>query len=261
LHKIKHFFKLGAKHQIGDGARIQFWFDVWAGPRPLRDCFPNLFSISDNLIISVALACNAELGIRFRRTFSQPASEEWRLLQTIIDNSNLGQGHDKIVWGLDPSGVYTVNSMYNKLSQGASIFHFKDLWAARLPVKIKIFSWQLALGRLPSSELIASRHGTASGRCAMCNRTENVNHIFFACSPARFMWSVVRQLLGCSWSPTSFAHFFSILSSFAGRSRRLHWMLFMAQSWALWHNLNKHTIESKLIHQPADIIFKTIIFL
>jgi hypothetical protein len=38
-------------------------------------------------------------------------------------------------------------------------------------------------------------------------------------------------------------------------------MLFMAQSWALWHIRNKLTIESKLIRQPADIIFKTIIFL
>jgi hypothetical protein len=34
-----------------------------------------------------------------------------------------------------------------------------------------------------------------------------------------------------------------------------------AQSWAPWHIRNKLTIESKLIRQPADIIFKTIIFL
>jgi hypothetical protein len=179
----------------------------------------------------------------------------------IIESTTLGQGQDKISWGLDPSGEFTVNSMYNKLSQGASVAHFKDLWVAKLPLKIKIFSWQLALGRLPSSELIASRHGPASGRCALCNRPEDVNHIFFSCSPARFMWSVVRQLLGCSWSPTSFAQFYAILSGFAGRPRRLLWMLFMAQSWALWLIRNKLTLESKLICQPADILFKTIIFL
>jgi hypothetical protein len=216
LHKIKHYFKLGARHQIGDGARTQFWFDVWVGPRPLRDCFPNLFSICDNPIISVASACNMDLGIRFRRTFSQLASEEWRLLQSLIHDTSLGQGQDKISWGLRPSGEYTVNFMYNKLSQGASVAHFKDLWAAKLPLKIKIFSWQLALGRLLSSKLIASRHGSASGRCALGNLPESVNHIFFSCSPALFMWSVVRQLLGCSWSPTSFAHFYSILSILLG---------------------------------------------
>lgn len=256
------FFKLGARHQIGDGARTQFWFDIWAGPRPLRDRFPNLFSICDNPLISVASACNTDLGIRFRRTFSQLASEEWRLLQSLIHDTSLGQGQDKISWGLHPSGEYTVNSMYNKLSQGTSVAHFKDFCAAKLPLKIKIFSWQLALGRLLSSNLIASRHGPASGCCALCNRPESVNHIFFSCSLACFMWSVVRQLLGCSWSPTSFAHFYSILLRFAGRPRRLLWMLFMAQSWTLWLIRNKLTIESKLIiRQPADIIFKTIIFL
>jgi hypothetical protein len=230
---IKHFFKLGARHQIRDGVRTQFWFDIWSGPRPLRDCFPNLFSICDNPLILVAGACNLDVGIRFRRTFSQLASNEWRQLQVILQSTTLGQGQDKISWGLDPSGEFTVNSMYNKLSQGASVAHFKDLWAAKLPLKIKIFSWQLALGRLPSSALIASRHGPASERCALCNRPEDVNHSFFSCSPTRFMWSVVRQLLGCSWSSTSFAQFYAILSGFAGRPRRLLWMMFMAQSWAL----------------------------
>jgi hypothetical protein len=75
------------------------------------------------------------------------------------------------------------------------------------------------------------------------------------------MWSVVRQLLGCGWSLTSFAQFYAILTSFAGRPRRLLWFLFVAQSWALWLIRNKITLESKLIRQPADFNFKTIIFL
>jgi hypothetical protein len=61
-----------------------------------------MFSICDNPINSVASACNTDLGIRFRRTFSQPASEEWSLLQTILDITTLDQGQDKIVCGLDP---------------------------------------------------------------------------------------------------------------------------------------------------------------
>jgi hypothetical protein len=50
--------------------RTQIWFDSWAGPRPLRDQFPNLFSICDRPTISVASACNTVIGIRFRRTFN-----------------------------------------------------------------------------------------------------------------------------------------------------------------------------------------------
>ena len=39
------------------------------------------------------------------------------------------------------------------------------------------------------------------------------------------------------------------------------WFLFLAQSWALWHVRNKLSIQAKLINQPADVIYKTIIFL
>jgi hypothetical protein len=45
IHKIKHFFKLGAKHVINDGNRTLFWFDRWCDDQPLKDRFPGLFNI------------------------------------------------------------------------------------------------------------------------------------------------------------------------------------------------------------------------
>jgi hypothetical protein len=75
------------------------------------------------------------------------------------------------------------------------------------------------------------------------------------------MWSVVRQLLECRWSPTSFAQLFAIVSSFSGRPRRLIWTLFAAQSWALWHVRNKHVFESRVISKPANLLYKTIVIL
>jgi hypothetical protein len=45
LHKIKHLFKLGAKHVILNGRRTQFLLDTWTGDRALKDRFPLLFSI------------------------------------------------------------------------------------------------------------------------------------------------------------------------------------------------------------------------
>jgi hypothetical protein len=75
------------------------------------------------------------------------------------------------------------------------------------------------------------------------------------------MWSVVRQLLECRWSPTSFAQFFAIASSFSGRPCRLIWTLFAAQSWALWHVHNKHVFESRVITKPANLLYKTIVIM
>jgi hypothetical protein len=42
--------------------------------------------------------------------------------------------------------------------------------------------------------------------------------------------------------------------------QRATWIIFAAQSLALWHIRNKLTIEQKFPNQPADCAFKTIFF-
>jgi hypothetical protein len=134
---------------------------------------------------------------------------------------NLTTGQDKISWYLEQTGSYSVKSMYSMLSKGTTIAHFKDMWDATVPLKIKIFSWQLALDKLPSGLQILSRHGPSNGQCPLCGAPEDASHIFFSCSLASFAWAVTRQLLGCNWRPANFAQFHAILSSFSGYPRRL----------------------------------------
>jgi hypothetical protein len=57
IHKIKHFFKLGAKHVINDGNRTLFWLDRWCDDEPLKDHFPQLFNICLSQMCSVAQVC------------------------------------------------------------------------------------------------------------------------------------------------------------------------------------------------------------
>jgi hypothetical protein len=178
-------------------------------------------------------------------------------LQLLIDSTVLSEGQDKVSWRLENNGMFSVKSLYARLSQGATVAHFKDIWAAKVPLKIRIFAWQLVLDRLPSSANILARHGPGNGNCALCGEREMADHIFFSCPFAMFAWSVLRLILQCSWCPASFPQFFAILTNFAGRARRTIWCLFLAQSWALWLIRNKLTMESKLIRHPADIIFKT----
>jgi hypothetical protein len=216
LHKIKHLFKLGAAYGVVDGQRTLFWLDLWEGLQPLRDRLPSLFAICEDPMISVAQACGDPGGVRFRRSFDAELRREWLELRAVIDSTQLGVGPDVVRWTLDPSGVFTVKSMYSKLSQGATIAHFKDVWEAKLPLKVKIFTWQLVINRLPTRSLIAARHGPSTGRCALCVAIEDVNHIFFTCSLAKFMWSVVRQLFDCAWSPANFPQFYAIVANQLG---------------------------------------------
>jgi hypothetical protein len=70
---------------------------------------------------------------------------------------------DKISWALEPSGGYSVSSMYNKLSQGLEA-HFRDIWAAKVPLKIRIFSWQLVLNRFLTIPQLVARNDPGNGR-------------------------------------------------------------------------------------------------
>jgi hypothetical protein len=192
IHKIKHFFKLGATYHVNDGQRTLFWLDIWHGDRALKDQFPRLYSIALNQGCSVSQVCGGSTQMGFRRALDVDALQEWHSLREIIENAVLSKGQDRISWKLEQSGKFSVNSMYRKLSAGASIAHFKDVWAAKIPLKVRIFSWQLILDRLPSSLNIAARHGPGNGRCSLCGMEEDATHIFFTCSPAKFVWSAFR---------------------------------------------------------------------
>jgi hypothetical protein len=262
LHKVKHLFKAGAKHVVKDGNRTSFWRDWWIESRPLNESFPLLFAICDDESVSVANALQGEgLAIRFRRSLDQGGTIQWRILCALVEGVVLAPGLDQIHWHLDSSGSFSVKSIYFKMSQGTSVAHFKDMWESKVPLKIRIFSWQLALDKLPSNLQIATRHGPSARDCSLCGAPEDASHIFFTCSLAQFAWAVLRQLLGCNWRPANFPQFHAILSGFAGYSRRILWVLFLAQSWALWTIRNKLTIESKTINHPADFIYKCVIFL
>jgi hypothetical protein len=137
----------------------------------------------------------------------------------------------------------------------------KYIWNFVIPPKIKIFTWQLARGRLPSNDQILAKHGPSDGLCALCGEVEHVDHIFFQCPLAQFMWSGVRDMLSVSWNPSSRVDWFRILDSLGERYKRMVWIFFAAQCWALWNTRNKFTIERKFPCQPADIIFKLLISL
>ena len=137
----------------------------------------------------------------FHRALDQEGMAHWHDLLAMLDSVALSEGRDEVTWALEQSGVYSISSMYRRLSQGATMAFAEDIWDARLPLKLKIFTWQLALDRLPTGIRLVDRHGPSSGRCVLCGEPEDASHVFFSCVLARLGWSVVRKLLGCSWAP------------------------------------------------------------
>ena len=137
----------------------------------------------------------------------------------------------------------------------------KLLWKATMPLKIKIFMWQLQRNRLPSREQLLKRHGPSNGLCEVCRCLESVDHIFFSCVIAKLAWVGWREMFGVQWNPTSLAECLAIFMQLPGKNRRCFWILLAAQCWALWQIRNKFSIEGIFPNNPANCFFKTLIIL
>jgi hypothetical protein len=224
--------------------------------------FPNLFRKSSETDITLAQAYSEEgWWIPFRRNLDQEDIQAWGELSSLVEDIELEDRDDRISWQWEQSGSYSSRSLYRELCRKPEVQITKYIWNYAIPPKIKIFTWQLARGRLPSNDQILAKHGPSDGLCALCGEIDHVDHIFFQCPLSQFMWSGVRVMLSVSWNPSSRVDWFRILDSLGERSKRMVWIFFAAQCWALWNTRNKFTIERKFPRQPADIIFKLLISL
>jgi hypothetical protein len=66
---------------------------------------------------------------------------QWRCMRDKLAMVALSSEQDKAKWSLTKSGAFSVKSLYNKLSAVGVDRSFKQLWKAKIPLKIKIWLW------------------------------------------------------------------------------------------------------------------------
>ena len=215
---------MGAKFSIGNGQSTRFWTNLWIGAQPLWTEFRDLYDIAVNPGMSVADALRSPPSeIHFKRELLGPEQASLVALRQLIDRVVLSDQPDAVSWALTSSGKFSVKSLYRKLCQGPSQLVVAGLWKARLPLKIKLFLWQMFRDKLPTSLNVAKRNGPADGPCALCGDPEDANHAFFRCPLARFAWSAVRSAARVTWDPRSAAELIHILDALQGPTKRVVW--------------------------------------
>ena len=166
-----------------------------------------------------------------------------------------------MAWHLAPSGTFFVKSAYRSLFSNPVRAWASPLWKAPLPLKIKIFVWQLLRDRLPSGVEVRKRQGPGDGLCPLCGIPETGPHILFTCPAARFLWNFVHEALGPAWQAPDLGEFLEIQANRTGERRRLFWLVFAALTWTLWTIRNKMVIERIFLRRASDSMFKFLAFL
>jgi len=111
--------------------------------------------------------------------------EEWMSVLEETFAYNFENQSDKVSWKWGGKGVFTNKSVYEHITSGQSSASFAHIWQARLPYKIKIFTWLLEKNVVLTKDNMVKRNWLGDPSCAFCEQMETVDHLFFQCPVAR----------------------------------------------------------------------------
>jgi hypothetical protein len=98
--------------------------------------------------------------------------------------------------------------------------------------------------------------------CQFCDKEESVDHLFFQCSLAQFLWEVIREGMNWTASPYSVQDFNDNLFLERGVIEIVFlFFLFDVVCWSIWLNRNDWVFNQKLISSPRAIVFRFLSFL
>jgi hypothetical protein len=82
---------------------------------------------------------------------------------------------------------------------------------------IKVFLWYIHQGVILTKDNLVKRKWKGSSKCSYCNCNESIDHLFFKCCFARFVWRLVEICTRITM-PQNVAHYFWLWIKGAGSS-------------------------------------------
>eukprot|EP00253_Pinus_taeda_P014530 PITA_14530 len=107
----------------------------------------------------------------------------------------------------DPTGTqYTVKAghqyLYDNTYQPETWNHWKIVWKAEAPPKVKFFIWLLLKGKTLTTENLRKRGIMGPSRCPNCCRSEEtMEHLFIECPVADECWKKMALIGESPWEP------------------------------------------------------------
>ena len=87
-------------------------------------------------------------------------------------------------------------SMYKHLVNQIALPVHKAIWKLNLPLKIKVFIWFFMKEVILTKDNLIKRNWKGVETCCFCNNKETIQHLFFDCHVAHFVWRVVQVAFG-----------------------------------------------------------------
>ena len=114
---------------------------------------------------------------------------------------------DFVSWHFTKTGVFSVRSCChaewdhqhgeklrrtNSYGTSSMLPVWKNLWALKVPAKIKIHTWRCPLGAILCNGVLANRHMQTSSQCELCRTDcESIKHAMFMCPRVEEIWKLL----------------------------------------------------------------------
>ena len=243
--------------QVRNGKDIRFWEDKWLGNFTLKDRYPPLYNIVRKKHDSVAMVCRSvPLNVSFRRSLQGINRDLWFQLVGLLVDINITDEQDAFTWDLQTNKQFTVRSMYNALISNGQVVHDKTIWKTKLPLKIKIFLWYLKKGVVLTKDNLIRRRWKGAKKCEFCAMDETIQHLFFDCHIARFIWRAIMVVFNIKM-PHSFNNMFGLwLFNIPKHFRELLLVGMAAMCWSIWLSRNDLVFEKKQSTSYLQVLFR-----
>jgi hypothetical protein len=161
----------------------------------------------------------------------------------------------------DPSGSgrkakkNSVKTMYAQLCRTDADVHNKRIWKAKMPLKVEVFMWLLQQNAILTKDNLVKRNWHGDKSCRFCNLDENINHLFFDCSLAKYVWSLVAMVIGADCRPSSLDQFWMWCGRYMPRNGNLHMVGLASICWGMWQTRNAICFEKK----KSDLLLRSFV--
>ncbi|PNX63158.1 pantothenate synthetase, partial [Trifolium pratense] len=188
--------------------------------------------------------------LKWRRSLFVWEEEALTQLLALIGGTAISHMEDSWVCDIGVEEGYTVKDGYAFLCKNflpdtnlnqEECRVLKHIWKSLAPLKVKIFSWQLMLHRLPTRSNLLRRgvlESATQARCVWCSaEAESEAHLFTMCDVAVDVWLKIHSWLRISTAvPGNISLSFQSFAAQFKSKKRVEGLNLLWQSvmWSLW---------------------------
>jgi len=115
--------------------------------------------------------------------------------------------------------------------------------------------WLIHQNAILIKDNLLKRKWKSDPKCCFCPENESFNHLFFECSMAKFVWSLVALVVGADCRSPTFAQFWVWVQKYMANGTKFHMVGLSAICWALWRARNNICLrKKKIVRSPTEII-------